>query len=111
MESPRSGRHQLKHAVKLLSRDRDFRNFVIARALMTGSALLAPYIVLYSQFVSGPQMGQLGGFVFAGAAASMMSGWIWGGMADIFKSSGPHACVASCRAFRLISVAHDKNGS
>ncbi|MDB4619324.1 MFS transporter [bacterium] len=83
MESPRSGRHQLKHAVKLLSRDRDFRNFVIARALMTGSALLAPYIVLYSQFVSGPQMGQLGGFVFAGAAASMMSGWIWGGMADI----------------------------
>ena len=82
-ESPQSGGLQMKHAVKLLSEDRVFRNFVIARACMTGSALMAPYIVLYSQFVSGQHLGQLGGFVFAGAGASMVSGWVWGTMADI----------------------------
>jgi MFS family permease len=50
---------------------------------MSGSALMAPYIVLYSQFVSGQHLGQLGGFVFAGGVASMVSGWIWGRMADV----------------------------
>ena len=74
---------QLVHAFRLLREDAVFRNFVIARALMTGSALAAPYVVLYSQYVSGRQLGQLGGFIFAGAFASMISGWIWGHMADI----------------------------
>ncbi len=82
-EAFRHGGLQLGYAWELLSSDKIFRDFVIARAFMTGSALMSPYIVLYSQNVSGNRLGHLGGFIFAGAFASMFSGFIWGRMADL----------------------------
>lgn len=104
---------QFQHAMKLLLEDAVFRNFVISRALMTGSALAAPYIVLFSQTVSGRQLGQLGGFVFAGALASMLSGWIWGRLADISSRRVLvfSSLIASAVCFGLLSMRGIVQGS
>lgn len=84
---------QTAHTWELLRSDVPFRHFLIARCLMTGSALSAPYLVLMSQQSTGFLMSQLGGFVMAGAVGAAISGWIWGRMAD--RSSRSVLCCAS----------------
>lgn len=72
---------QAFQSLGLLVNDPLFRNFVIARALLMGSALGAPFLVVLAQDqADGAAL--LGGFVVASGLASAISASIWGYMAD-----------------------------
>lgn len=78
------GANALRKAIEslsLLRTERQFRHFVLTRALLLCSALSAPFIVVLAQ-TSGGRAWLLGGFLLANAAASMLSAGIWGWMAD-----------------------------
>jgi len=66
----------------LLRRDRDFRRFVVTRALLISSALVAPYYVSLAQRSSGGSASTLGTLILAGGLASSLSAPTWGKMAD-----------------------------
>jgi predicted MFS family arabinose efflux permease len=66
----------------LLARDRDFRRFVITRALLISSALTAPYYVALAQRSSGGSISVLGLVILAGGLASSVSAPTWGRLAD-----------------------------
>jgi hypothetical protein len=66
----------------LLVSDREFRRFVITRALLISSALTAPYYVSLAQRSSGGSTSVLGLVVLAGGLASSLSAPTWGRLAD-----------------------------
>ena len=65
--------------LSLLRTDRPFRHFVVTRALVVGSSLLAPLLVLLG---GAGQLSVLGYFLAAQAAASILGGPVWGRFAD-----------------------------
>lgn len=71
--------------VSLLKTDRDFRNFVISRALFLCSVLSAPFFVILAQQHSDSNNYLLGLFILAGGLADFSSSIIWGKLSD--KSS------------------------
>ena len=71
----------IKSRFLLIWNDRIFRNFVIARSLLLGSALSSPYLVLLSQ-QNGLDLGSLAAFVIAGGLATAVSSPIWGSLSD-----------------------------
>jgi len=56
--------------------------FVIARALLLGSALSAPYFLVIAQAADGTSPQLLFAFVLASGVAGMVSGPFWGRLAD-----------------------------
>jgi len=66
----------------LLGTDRDFRRFVITRALLLCSALTAPYYVVLARQHSDGGASLLGTFLVAGGLASILSAPVWGTQAD-----------------------------
>jgi len=66
----------------LLATDRDFRRFVVTRALLISSALTAPYYVALAQRSSGGSTSVLGLVILAGGLASSLSAPTWGKLAD-----------------------------
>src|SRR5690625_2158735 len=72
----------LRHSVQLLREDKPFRRFVLVRTLLLVSALSPPFVVSLASDVSGATLGALGPFVLASGVASLVSGWLWGGVAD-----------------------------
>jgi len=66
----------------LLGHDRQFRRFVVTRALLISSALVAPYYVALAQRSSGGSVSALGMLILAGGLASSLSAPTWGKMAD-----------------------------
>ena len=66
----------------LLKTDAPFRHFVISRALLMGSALATPFLVVLAQ-QHGGGLNQLGFFVLASALASSLSATVWGFQADV----------------------------
>ncbi len=66
----------------ILRTDAAFRRFVAARALFLSSALSAPYLVVMSQENGNGGAVALGLFVAASGLASMVSGPVWGRLAD-----------------------------
>lgn len=71
--------------ISLLKTDKDFRNFVISRALFLCSVLSAPFFVILAQQQSNSSNYLLGLFILAGGCADFFSSIIWGKLAD--KSS------------------------
>lgn len=72
----------LRRSVALLRDDAPFRRYVLARALLLVTALSPPFLVnLASAQVDG-SLGALGPFVLAAGVASLVGGWLWGGVAD-----------------------------
>jgi MFS family permease len=69
-------------SLNLLVRDAPFRRFVIARSLLMCSALSAPFYVALAQQQAGSGGSQLGAFILAGGAASLISAPVWGRFAD-----------------------------
>jgi len=69
-------------SLALLGRDRPFRRFVVTRALLISSALVAPYYVSLAQRSSGGSTSTLGMLILAGGLASSVSAPTWGRMAD-----------------------------
>ena len=68
--------------LRLLIDDRPFRHFVATRALMMCSALSAPFYIALAQQRVGDAGHALGYFVVAAGLASLLSGPVWGKMAD-----------------------------
>ena len=73
---------ELAEAWNLLRRDRPFRRFVAARALLLTALLLQPFYVLLSRRFTGDSFGALGSFVIAAGIGRMIGGPVWGGLAD-----------------------------
>ena len=71
--------------IYLLKTDKDFRNFVISRALFLCSVLSAPFFVILAQQQSNSSNYLLGLFILAGGCADFFSSIIWGKLSD--KSS------------------------
>lgn len=69
-------------ALALLRDDRAFRRFVIARTLLLVSALTPPFVVTMATERAGASFGQLGPFIVAQGAASLLGGRTWGRLAD-----------------------------
>jgi hypothetical protein len=79
------GGHALREAWRslgLLARDRHFRDFVIARALLMASALGSPFLVVLARS-EDQGAALLGGFLVASSLASTVSASVWGYMADV----------------------------
>jgi predicted MFS family arabinose efflux permease len=69
-------------SLTLLATDSAFRRFVVTRALLISSALVAPYYVALAQRSSGGSASALGMLILAGGLASSLSAPTWGRMAD-----------------------------
>ena len=68
-------------SLRLLWRDETLRRFVLARGLLLGSALGAPYFVLFGR-AGDDSLAALGAFILASGLASASSSWIWGRVSD-----------------------------
>lgn len=67
--------------LSLIKTDTDFRHFVISRALLMGSALASPFILLLAQQKAGtPAL--FASFLLASSLGASLSASIWGVMAD-----------------------------
>lgn len=71
----------LSNAWQLVSRDRKFRHFLLSRALLMGSALSAPFILLLAQ-AKQTQSSTFALFLLASSLAAGISASVWGLMAD-----------------------------
>jgi len=71
----------IKQRLSLVSSDQKFRNFIIARTLLLGTALASPIIVVIAQ-QSGTHAHILVSFMIAGAVATASSSIIWGKFSD-----------------------------
>lgn len=71
----------LKSRLSLVLDDPLFRNFIICRCLLLGSALASPLLVVLGQKHGGSLI-TLVGFVLASGLASGISSFLWGKLAD-----------------------------
>lgn len=78
-EGGSNGLREAIQRLRLLTEDRSFRLFLIVRALLMGTALTAPFIVLLARDHTGAT---LSFFLIAQGLASMLSGFVWGALAD-----------------------------
>ena len=69
--------------ISLLKTDKDFRNFVISRALFLCSVLSAPFFVILAQQHADSSNYLLGLFILAGGLADFLSSVVWGKLSDI----------------------------
>ncbi len=101
------GANTLKQAfssLAILKTDANFRRFVITRCLLMSSGLAAPYfIILAGQSSEDSSLIDLGTFVIAGGAARLISGVIWGKLAD--RSSRKLIVGCALLAFGLCALA------
>ncbi len=83
-EGGASGFKKALQSLAIVRQDRAFRRFVWVRALLMGSGLSAPFIVLAAQ-QTGTQssLAGLGMFIMVSGVASMLSGFVWGKWADV----------------------------
>ncbi|WP_428239625.1 MFS transporter [Gynuella sp.] len=87
IHKPHNVMQSLLQRSRILITDRPFRRFVVARALLLCSALTAPYYVALAQQLLGNPLQLLGMFVLASGAASLVSGPVWGKLADISSTT------------------------
>lgn len=96
LEAPAKGENWFTQMVKLLTQDRPFRNFVIARSLLLVSALSPPFIVTLAAQSGHDTLSGLGGYIVASGVAALIGGRIFGRMAD--KNSSRLMSVGSAVA-------------
>jgi len=65
-----------------LRRDPQLARFVVARGLLTSTALAPPYLVVLAAGDAGDALSSLGALVLASALASLVSSYVWGRLAD-----------------------------
>ncbi|MFY0635846.1 MAG: MFS transporter [Vannielia sp.] len=68
--------------LRLLREVADLRRFVLARVLLLPTALAPPYLVMLAGDAGDDRWGALGAMLAASALAGLVSGWIWGRLAD-----------------------------
>jgi hypothetical protein len=72
----------LLESFSLLTDDRPFRRFVIARALMLVTALSPPFVVALSASIDQTAVSGVGPFVVATGIAGLVASPVWGKLAD-----------------------------
>lgn len=80
-QEPKKTENQFWQRLKLLRSDARFLRFVIARALLTSSALVAPYYVMLQAGTENPLAG-FGALLLASGVASLIASPLWGRLAD-----------------------------
>lgn len=80
-QEPNEADNQFWQRLKLLRSDTPFLRFVIARALLTSSALVAPYYVMLQAGSENPLAG-FGALLLASGVASLVASPVWGRLAD-----------------------------
>lgn len=65
-----------------LRRDPQLARFVLARGLLTATALAPPYLIVLAAGEAGDALSSLGALVLASAVASLVSSYVWGRLAD-----------------------------
>ena len=83
-------------SLRILSRDRMFCRFVIARALLASTVLSMPFYVLLARDATGDRAATLGLFIIASSLATAVSGFAWGSLAD--RSSRRTLMIAGATA-------------
>ena len=68
--------------LRYLRADPMLARFVLARGLLTSTALAPPYLVLLAAGAAGEALAELGALVLASALAGLVSGYVWGRLAD-----------------------------
>ncbi len=65
-----------------LREDSQLARFILARGLLTATALAPPYLVMLASGGPGAALESLGALVLASALAALLSSYIWGRLAD-----------------------------
>lgn len=68
--------------LSLLKSDRQLQVFIVARALLTATALAPPFMVAASSDADGSVFQGLGYLVLASSGAALASSYVWGQLAD-----------------------------
>ncbi len=79
------GKNSFSEAIanlRYLREDRQLARFVIARGLLTATALAPPYLVVLASGESGTALAGLGALVLASSLAALVSSYVWGRLAD-----------------------------
>ncbi|MGY6695149.1 MAG: MFS transporter [Roseinatronobacter sp.] len=71
--------------LRYLREDGQLARFILARGLLTSTALAPPYLVILASGEGGAALEGLGALVLASALAGLLSSYVWGRLAD--KSS------------------------
>ncbi|MDU8910281.1 MFS transporter [Aestuariicoccus sp. MJ-SS9] len=79
-EEPSEARQPRALDLSPLRNDPQFRHFILVRGALTVTALAPPYLVLLGD--GQPALQALGALVLASAAASFLSSYVWGRLAD-----------------------------
>ena len=77
----RNAIQEARNGWRLLSEQRGFRNFIIARSLLLGVPLVVPFYSLFAREL-GAGLAGLGLFVMANSLAMVLSSYFWGRMSD-----------------------------
>lgn len=70
-------------SISLLKTDRQFRHFVITRALLLSTALSQPFYVVLARETTNSSLGSFGLLIIAGGIGGSVSSAVWGRLADI----------------------------
>lgn len=68
--------------LRYLREDGQLTRFILARGLLTATALAPPYLVVLASGTAGTALEGLGALVLASALAGLLSGYVWGRLAD-----------------------------
>lgn len=69
--------------LRYLREDAQLARFILARGLLTSTALAPPYLVVMASGTGGAALEGLGALVAASALAGLVSSYFWGRLADI----------------------------
>lgn len=100
------GANALREAIaglKLVVEDSELRRFLIARALLVSTALMAPFIAILSRDLGGTGLSDLGILVLASGIAASVSAGVWGRWSDR-SSRIVMAAAGALAAFAGIAV-------
>ena len=103
-DDSRNGLQAAIGSLRILMRDRMFRRFVIARALLASTVLSMPFYVLLARDATGDRAATLGLFIIASSLATAVSGFAWGSLAD--RSSRRTLMIAGASASAVGSVTY-----
>ncbi|MEL7465366.1 MAG: MFS transporter [Pseudomonadota bacterium] len=86
-----------------LREDAMLRRFILARALLTATALAPPFIVMAAAADPDQRLGALGPLLLAAAAAGFASSYVWGRLSD--RSSRKTLMAAGALAATVLTAA------
>lgn len=81
-EGGANGWDAARDMLRYLRDDPQLARFILARGLLTATALAPPYLVVLASGTGGAALVGLGALVLASALAALLSSYVWGRLAD-----------------------------